>query len=145
MAKLHYNIILNNNVEFMFDKMFGSSEYEDWSKAFSETSTMTGTLAPGEVIHFYDGNQNGMKAIVSDYQVNKIIEFKYLSEIYNGIETPFEDDNGIERYIFTNLQDNMVKVEVQLEIPDNFLEMMEDMWAKAVVLIHDIFDNDIDD
>ncbi len=145
MAKLHYNIILNNNVEFMFDKLFASSEYEEWTKAFAEHNTMTGSLAKGEVVHFYDGNKNGMKAKVTEYDINKLIEFTYLSEISDGVETIFEDESNYERYIFTSLQDEMVKIEVQLDIPEQYFEMMEDMWAKAVDLIHDVFDNDDDD
>lgn len=145
MANLHYKIVLNNNVEYVFDKLFEKTVYEEWSKVFSTGSRMSGLLAKGEEIVFYDGDGNGMIATVSKYEINKVVEFRYLAELMNGKRTSYEDDSNFERYTFTNLQDQMVMLDIELNIPDEYQDLFEDLWEKAIVEIQDIFDNDDED
>ncbi len=145
MTNLHYKIILNNNVEYVFDKLFDKAVYKEWTKVFSPGSNYSGTLAVGEEIFFHDADNNGMLSTVSKYKVNKVIEFTYLASVEDGERTEFKSNDNYERYTFTNLQDEMVMIDVELNIPDEYLEMFEDMWAKAIVEIQDIFDNDDDD
>ncbi len=142
MTNLHYKIILNNNVEYVFDKLFDKAFYDEWSKAFDQGSKMAGTLAEGEEVIFYDSKQDGMVALVGKYQVNRVIEFRYLAELMDGKRTEYDDHTNFERYTFTSLQDQMVMLDIALNIPDQYAEMFEDMWAKAIVLIQDLFDND---
>lgn len=145
MTNLHYKIILNNNVEYVFDKLFEKTIYEEWSKVFSTGSRMSGLLAIGEEIGFYDGDGNGMIATVSKYEINKVVEFRYLAELMDGKRTPYEDDSNFERYTFTNLQDQMVMLDIELNIPDEYRDLFEELWEKAIVEIQDIFDNDDED
>lgn len=142
MTNLKYKLILNNNVEYVFDKLFDKPFYEEWSKAFNPDSKMKGILAKGEEVVFYDADENGMIATVSDYQVNKVVEFHFIAEVMDGVHKAYEDDSNYERYTFTNLQDQMVMLDIQLSIPDEYKELFEDMWPKAIVLIHDLFDNE---
>ncbi len=145
MTNLHYKIILNNNVEYVFDKLFAKAEYKEWTRVFNPSSDYDGILALGEEIFFKDADNNGMLSKVSKYEVNKVIEFSYLASVEDGVKTEFEDRSNFERYTFTSLQDEMVMIDVDLNIPDEYLEMFEDMWAQAIVLIQDLFDNDEDD
>ncbi len=145
MANLHYKIILNNNVEYVFDKLFDKAVFEEWTKVFNPDSKMRGTLAKGEEVFFYDADENGMLALVSEYQVNKLIEFTYLADVMNGEKRKYPDNSNHERYTFTNLQDEMVMVDIDLDIPDEYKDMFEDMWTKAIVEIQNIFDNADDD
>ncbi len=142
MTNLHYKIILNNNVEYVFDKLFAKAEYKEWTRVFNPSSDYDGILGLGEEIFFKDADNNGMLSKVSKYEVNKVIEFSYLASVEEGVKTEFEDRSNFERYTFTSLQDEMVMIDVDLNIPDEYLEMFEDMWAQAIVLIQDLFDND---
>lgn len=145
MTNLHYKIILNNNVEYVFDKLFAKAEYKEWTRVFNPSSDYDGILGLGEEIFFKDAENNGMLSKVSKYEVNKVIEFSYLASVEDGVKTEFEDRSNFERYTFTSLQDEMVMIDVDLNIPDEYLEMFEDMWAQAIVLIQDLFDNDEDE
>lgn len=145
MTNLHYKIILNNNVEYVFDKLFAKAEYKEWTRVFNPSSDYDGVLGLGEEIFFKDADNNGMLSKVSKYEVNKVIEFSYLASVEDGVKTEFEDRSNFERYTFTSLQDEMVMIDVDLNIPDEYLEMFEDMWAQAIVLIQDLFDNDDDE
>lgn len=142
MTNLHYKIILNNNVEYVFDKLFAKAEYKTWTAVFNPNSDYTGTLGLGEEILFHDADQNGMLASVSKYQVNKVIEFTYLANVVAGVKTPFADNSNYERYSFTSLSGEMVALDIDLSIPKEYLEMFEDMWAQAIPLIQELFDND---
>ncbi|WOO88248.1 hypothetical protein R2F61_04800 [Mollicutes bacterium LVI A0078] len=145
MTNLHYKIILNNNVEYVFDKLFAKAEYKEWTRVFNPSSDYDGILGLGEEIFLKDAENNGMLSKVSKYEVNKVIEFSYLASVEDGVKTEFEDRSNFERYTFTSLQDEMVMIDVDLNIPDEYLEMFEDMWAQAIVLIQDLFDNDEDE
>lgn len=142
MTNLHYKIILNNNVEYVFDKLFAKAEYKEWTRVFNPSSDYDGILGLDEEIFFKDADNNGMLSKVSKYEVNKVIEFSYLASVEDEVKTEFEDRSNFERYTFTSLQDEMVMIDVDLNIPDEYLEMFEDMWSQAIVLIQDLFDND---
>lgn len=142
MTSLHYKIILNNNVEYVFDKLFAKSQYKEWTRPFNPTSDYTGTLAQGSEIFFHDADRNGMLAQVSEYQVNKKIVFSYVASVTDGNKEYFEERENFESYSFTNLQDEMMMLDIELNIPDEYYDMFEEMWAKAIVIIQDMFDND---
>ncbi len=142
MTKIDYNVILRNNVEYVFDKLYAKSEFEEWTSSFAEGSHYVGNIAPGEIVYFYDKDLNGMKSKVSKYEINKVIEFSYLADVIDGVEKEYEDTNNFERYTFTQLQEGFVRLEIELGMPEEYVPMMEAMWPKAIDNIFDMFDNE---
>lgn len=143
MTNIHYKLVLNNNIEYVFNKLFDPEYYGQWTKPFLADSKLSGTFAVGEQLFFSDNDGNGMKAEVTVYDINKMIELTYTSSIEDGVETKFENSHrNYERYTFTNMQDNLVMLDISLYIPKEYLDFFEEAWAKSVVIIQDLFDNE---
>lgn len=100
MTNLHYKIILNNNIEYIFDKLFAKEQFRTWTKPFSDERDYDGTLSSGQEIIFHDEMGDGTVAIVSEYQINKLIEFTYVAAIEGGNRIDFEAHDSFERYTF---------------------------------------------
>ncbi|WOO86390.1 hypothetical protein RZE82_04595 [Mollicutes bacterium LVI A0039] len=141
MTDLHHKIILNNNVEYVFDKLFSHPEYREWSSAFKLGYDYEGVLQQGEELFFRDKMKNGMICLVSDYQINKSIEFTHLTAITDGERFNHQPGN-FERYTFTNLSDELMMLDIHLRLPGDWAEMMTPMWEDAVSIIIELFDND---
>lgn len=145
MTNLHYKVILNNNVEYVFDKFFEIENYKQWTKPFNPHSNYSGSFGLNNEVFFHDQNNDGMKVEITKYEVNKIVEFTYVSSIENGVETKFENSHkNFERYTFRNLQDELVMIDIALCIPEEYLEFFEKAWAQSIDIIHDLFDNEDD-
>lgn len=141
MTKLHYEVTLNNNVEYVFKKLFNKQIFKQWTQVFNPTSDYSGFFGLGEEILFHDADGNGMLTLISKYEVNKIIEFTYIASFNNGHKTLFETTENYERYTFSSNEDNTVILDIDLNIPDDYVEMFEAMWPIAINYIQELFNN----
>lgn len=141
MTKLHYKVTLNNNVEFVFEKLFNKQTFKEWTQVFNPTSDYSGFFDLGEEILFHDADGNGMLTLISKYEVNNIIEFTYIASLNNGNKTLFETTENYERYTFSSNKDNYAILEIDLNIPDDYVEIFEAMWPIAINYIQELFNN----
>lgn len=142
MIKLQYKLILENNVEYVFDKLFEPNYYKQWTKPFNSDSTINGNFGLNNEVYMIDSNNDRVKALITQYEVNKIVEFTYISQIENGVETKFENSRiNYERYRFKNLQGKMMMLDIKLCIPKEYEQFFATAWEQVIEIIQDIFDN----
>ncbi len=142
MKKLYFEVDLNKGVEQVFNTLFTDEYYQIWTKPFNPDTAYTGEIKKGNEIFFYDSNGNGMKALVTEYISNKVIELSYLADVNNGVETKFSNsEQNYERYTFSESANNRTRLEVELLMPSEFEEFFSSAWSDAIALIKKLYSN----
>lgn len=139
MTNLHYKTVLNNSPEYVFEKLFDKQVFKQWTRIFNPTSDYSGTFGLGEEILFHDADGNGMLTLITQYEINKTIKFVYIASLNNGQKTLFQTTENYECYTFTNNGNHTMTFDIDLNIPDEYVEMFEEMWPIAINYIQDLF------
>ncbi len=142
MSTIYYKLVLSNNVEYVFDKMFEKNVYSRWTKPFNEDLKINGVIGLGQEVFIHGDDQNGMIAEVTKYETNKVIEFSYIGNVTDGETIMYRHVQNFERYKFVTLSDNMISIDIELGVPDDYVETFETMWSEALELIMTEFDNE---
>lgn len=146
MKKLHFSINIDAPKEKVWNTMLEDSTYREWTEEFSKGSYYVGDWSEGSKILFLGPGQNGeMGGMVSRIKENRQHEFvsiEHLGIIKDGKEDLTSDEvtkwaGALENY---TLKDSAGKTEllIELDINEEYKEMMENMWPKALQKLKDI-------
>lgn len=136
MTDLHYTIQIDAPREKVWDVMLGDATYREWTEVFMPGSYYQGDWSKGSKMLFLgpsgDGkSEGGMSSVVEDNREHEFISLKYHAEIHDGVETLLETV-GFENYTLEDL-DGGTKVSIDLlGLPDEYADMFNDTWPKAL-------------
>jgi Activator of Hsp90 ATPase homolog 1-like protein len=140
MDKLHFKIEINAPKEKVWNTMLEDKTYREWTEAFSPGSHYVGSWNKGSKILFLGPNENGiMGGMVSRIKENKQYEFisiEHIGVVQDGEEDTTSDAvkawaGSLENYTFKDFN-GKTELLVDMDINDDFKEMFEDMWPKAL-------------
>jgi hypothetical protein len=140
MNKLNFPIIINASKEKVWNTMLEDKTYREWTEAFSPGSHYVGSWNKGSKIIFLGPNENGiMGGMVSRIKENKQYEFisiEHIGVVQDGEEDTTSDAvkawaGSLENYTFKDFN-GKTELLVDMDINDDFKEMFEDMWPKAL-------------
>jgi uncharacterized protein YndB with AHSA1/START domain len=140
MDKLHFKIEINAPKEKVWNTMLEDKTYREWTEAFSPGSHYVGSWNKGSKILFLGPNENGiMGGMVSRIEENKQYEFisiEHIGVVQDGEEDTTSDAvkawaGSLENYTFKDFN-GKTELLVDMDINDDFKEMFEDMWPKAL-------------
>ena len=141
MAKklLPYEIDINASPEKVWHTMLDKETYEQWTAVFSAGSTYEGSWEEGAEIHFFDPDKSGMKAEIAENRLHEYISIKHLSMLQNGESVTGDEEwfPSYENYTFTKENDG-THLLVELEIPEEWAEMFDDMWPKGLQKVKEL-------
>lgn len=149
MQKLNFSIVINAAKEKVWKTMLEDKTYRHWTEAFSPGSHYVGSWEKGSKILFLGPNENGiMGGMVSRIAENKLYEFisiEHLGIINDGIEDTTSDAvkpwaGSLENYTFKDLN-GKTELLVDMDINDEYKEMFEDMWSKALQKLKALAEN----
>ena len=135
MSKLNFSIVIDAPISKVWDTMLEDKTYRIWTEEFSPGSHYIGNWNQGSKILFLGPSNDGKLAgMVSRIKENKL--HKYLGEVYDGVEDTTSDRVkvwavALENYTFIN-KDGKTELVVDLDINEEFKEMFEGMWPKAL-------------
>lgn len=142
MEKLHFSIEINAPKEKVWNTMLDKETYKLWTEAFAPGSDFQGDWNKGSKILFVAPGENGqLGGMVSRIKENKKYEFisiEHLGVINNGKEDTSSDEakkwsGALENYTFKEKNGKTeLLVDLYGDIPDEFNEMFEGMWPKAL-------------
>jgi uncharacterized protein YndB with AHSA1/START domain len=147
MEKLTYKIMINAPREKVWDTMLNDETYRKWTDVFSPGSHYVGDWNQGSKIHFLGPDEKGiMSGMVSRIKENRKYEFisiEHLGVVADGKEDTTSDSvkawaGGRENYTFRELppdrggQNGTTEVLVELDSPEEFKDMFENIWPKAL-------------
>jgi hypothetical protein len=146
MEKLHFNIEINAPKEKVWDTMLDDKTYRLWTEPFMAGSYYKGDwnkgskilfLAPGE-----DGKSGGMVSRIKENKKYEFISIEHLGIVKDGKEDTTSDAvkdwaGALENYTFKE-KDGKTEVLVDLDSNEEYAEMFNGMWPKALQNLKEI-------
>jgi hypothetical protein len=140
MRKMHFEISIRASPEEVWNAVVDDKNFREWSSPFHEGSYFEGGWEKGNTIRFLalneKGEKEGMVSEIAESRKYSFISIKHLGNILGGIEDTTSDTVGkwapaYENYTLTQLGE-ITKFEVDIDAEDNFFEMFNEVWAKAL-------------
>ena len=140
MEKLEFSIVINAPISKVWDTMLEDKTYRIWTEEFSPGSHYVGNWNKGSKILFLgpsnDGKLAGMVSRINENKLHKYISIEHLGEVYDGVEDTTSDRvkdwaGALENYTFID-KDGKTELVVDLDINEEFKEMFEGTWPKAL-------------
>lgn len=140
-------VFINAPREKVWNTMLGEDTYPQWTTAFSPGSYYKGSWEEGSKITFLGPNPDGSGegGMVSRIKENRLYEFvsiEHLGIISNGVEDTTSEEaqkwsSSYENYTFVE-KDEGTEVLVDMSIMDEYKDMFDESWPKALELLKDL-------
>ena len=133
MRKLHFSIDIDAPREHVWNVLWEDGTFRDWTSVFAEGSYAVSDWEEGSKVQFLDpGSGSGMAAVIEKKTPHAFMSFRHVAEIKNGQEQPPASWSGAhENYTLTEHRGGTT-LSVDLDAPDEFREMFEDKFPKAL-------------
>jgi len=140
METMHFSTEINAPAEIVWETMLDDATYRQWAGVFYPGSYFLGSWLPGSEIRFLgsseDGDVGGMVGVIAEHRPHEFVSIEYRGQIVNGIEdTTSADAQRVigthENYTFSQA-DGVTTLVVDIDMDDEFAEMMGDMWPLAL-------------
>jgi hypothetical protein len=139
MQKLNFSIVINAPKEKVWDTMLEDKTYRIWTEAFAPGCYFIGSWDKGSKILFLAPGEKGEGGMVSRIKEKRLYEYisiEHLGVVENGKEDTSSDAvkqwaGSLENYTFKN-SDGKTELLVDMDINDEYKEMFENMWPKAL-------------
>ena len=153
MKKLDFNTTINAPVSKIYDCMLGinnKSTYEQWTALFNPTSTYEGSWEKGSKILFVGvdekGEKGGMVSRIVENIPNQFVSIQHYGLLKGGEEITEGPEvekwaNGFENYTFEESNGIVIVNAVLLNIPEEFIDYMNDAYPKALEKLKEICEN----
>jgi L-rhamnose mutarotase len=137
MEKLNYSKQINATKEKVWEVLWNDESYREWTSVFAEGShAQTDNWKEGTKVLFLDPNGSGMVSFVAKNIPNEFMSFKHLGEVKNGVEDTSSErvkawSGSLENYTLKS-ENGGTKLEVEMDIAEEYKEMFEKIWPKAL-------------
>lgn len=141
MQKLNYQVVIDNDQQFVFDNLFNLKYYDQWSQGFTKSTTIRGDFNLNSEIEFLDENGNGIGGFIAENDGSSVIKFVYTHEIANeqNFELVDHQNQYYELYQLTS-ENGQCILDIELAILDEYASMMDKMWLATLPLIKKCYD-----
>jgi uncharacterized protein YndB with AHSA1/START domain len=136
----HYEILIDANVERVYNVMIDEKHYVEWTSVFNPTSHFKGSWEKGSKILFVgeaeDGSLGGMVSRIKENIPFRFISIEHLGIIQNGKEVlcgPDVDEwaGALENYTFTD-QNSKTLLSVDVYTGEKYASYFDETWPKAL-------------
>jgi uncharacterized protein YndB with AHSA1/START domain len=146
MEKLHFEVEIHAPVGVVWRTMLDDETYRVWAGAFHEGSYYEGGWATGDAIRFLgdndDGTRTGMIGFIDVSRPEEFVSIEYTGMVDHDVDD-FTGDfakkfaGSHENYTFVE-KDGVTTVTVELDTIDEFREMFDEMWPRALESLREI-------
>ena len=149
MSKLNFSILIDAPISKVWDTMLEDKTYRIWTEEFTPGSHYVGNWNQDSKILFLgpsnDGKLAGMVSRIKENKFHKYISIEHLGEVYDGVEDTTSDRvkiwaGALENYTFID-KTGKTELVVDMDINEEFKEMFEGMWPKALQKLKELCEN----
>lgn len=147
MQKLNFSIVINAPKEKVWNTMLEDATYREWTTPFNEGSYYKGDWSKGSKILFLGpdpktGKEGGMVSKIAENKCYQFISIEHLGIINEGVEDTTSEEvkkwtPAFENYTFKE-KNGTTEVHIEMDINDEYKEMFEGMWPKALNKLKEI-------
>lgn len=149
MKRRHYSIEIDAAAEKVYDLMLGltnKKSYEEWTAAFSPTSSYEGSWKKGSKICFTciteDGRKEGMLSEIMENIVNEFVSVRHYGLVQNGEEITSGPSvekwaGGLENYSFKESSGKTL-VSIEQDLTEEYVAMFDEMWPTVLAKLKEI-------
>lgn len=149
---LKWETEIHTGVEKVWHTMLDQETYKVWTLEFNPGGSwyekeQEGEFVEGEKVKFLgpmeDGTMGGMLSTVKEVEKYKQMYFEHYGFIMKGEEQTTGEDieswaPSFEKYFFERVDENKTLLKVELEVPEQWAEMMSAAWPKALLKLKEI-------
>jgi uncharacterized protein YndB with AHSA1/START domain len=147
MNKLNFSIFINAPREKVWNTMLEDQTYREWTKAFDPSSHFKGSWEEGSKILFVGSDENGagengMVSRIKENRLHEYVSIEHLGILKDGVEDTTSEEAtkwapAYENYTFIE-KDGGTELRIDADIDDQYKEMFEGMWPKALENLKEI-------
>ena len=146
MEKMHFSIDIDAPRERVWRALWSDTSYPEWTSAFSPGSRAVSDWREGSKIQFLDGEGQGMESLIEKSVPNEFMSFKHLGIIQEGqVQPPDEKtrewSGNHENYTLRD-RNGRTTLNVDLESPQEYKDMFNDKFPKALHRLKEIAESD---
>jgi hypothetical protein len=136
MEKLVFTTTINAPREKVWSVLWDDATYRQWTTAFSESSHAVTDWKKGSKVLFLDDSGSGMVSRIAENIPNEYMSIEHLGEVSGGVEDTVSERIKVwagahENYTLKAIG-NGTELTMDMDITDDFKEMFEKMWPKAM-------------
>lgn len=140
--KLKFEIEINASKEKVWDVLWNSETYKQWTEVFHPGSQYKGDLKAGGRIHFVSSELDGMFSDVIFYTPNEFVLFQHLGDVKEGEEQPIDDEKNFWSGCFEqySLKENNGRVilKVEVDVVPDYAEYFNEAFPKGLRKIKEL-------
>lgn len=145
LIRKQFKITIDASAEKVWNALWEHKNYEDWSAAFCEGSHVKGDWSKGSKILFLDGEGRGMVSTVKENIPNAFMSFEHVGEVADGVEDTESEKvkswaGALENYTLKEAN-GKTELTIDTDISDEYAEMFEGMWPKALARLKSLAEN----
>jgi len=147
MKKLNLEIDIDATREKIWTSIVDVNLYRLWAEEFMEGSYFEGGWKKGDAIQFLavneSGKKEGMVSEIAESDFPSFISIRHLGYIMDGVIDTTSDAIKLwapsyENYILEALGDQMTRFKLDMEVENDYYDMMLEMWQRAIQKIKQI-------
>jgi len=130
---MHFTVDIKAPKELVWKVLWEDAYFRGWSSIFAEGSYAISDWKEGSKIQFIDpGSQSGMSSVIEKSILNEFMSFKHITEIKDGKEQPLPNWSGAHENYTLKENDGTTTLIVDLDAMDEYKDMFEDKFPKAL-------------
>ena len=140
METLSFEIIINAPQQKIWNILWDSKTYGEWTRAFCEGSSLKTDWKVNGKTYFLDGQGNGMVSTIDSIEEPNHVVFKHLGTYSNGVEDTESMEvkqwsGAFEKYFIINMGENVNKLHVEMQTEKNYVEMMKNSFHNGLEVV----------
>lgn len=144
MKKITKSITVNAPKDRVWSVLTTADRYAEWAAVFSPDGKagVQTDWQEGSKVVFTDGQGMGLVGTITKHVPNEIITFSYVAELgEDGVETETAMKDSVEQYAVAE-QDGMTLLSIELDMEEEYYDMMAAAWDKALVKVKEMAEED---
>ena len=135
--RLQFSIDINAEKSKIWNALWDENSYRDWAGVFFEGSyAVTDHWKENSKVLFLVPDKSGIYSLIETHIPNKIMSFKHIGNVVNGMEQPIDDDTkkwsgATETYTLSEGKHSN-RLTVDIDILEEHLDFMKATFPKAL-------------
>jgi hypothetical protein len=142
MERIYFKTEINATKEKVWEVLWGTATYPQWTAAFSEGSKVVTDWQKGSKALFLNAEGDGMVSEIADHIPQEYMSIHHLGIYKNGVEDYESEEvkkwgDAYENYKLSSM-DGKALLSVEMDTTDDYKAYFADIWPKALAKVKEL-------